>query len=176
VRSARDVITGKPAPTTTTTVTSVAPASAIVVSSGEFDPPPNGDGRENPELLGYLTDGRPDTAWSTVCYSDRNLAPKPGVGLVFELSAPASGHTLVVTSPTAGGWNATVYVSDATHMTLDGWGGAVASAQDAVAGDTRFDLGAATGRYVLLFITSLGDSVAPCQRPWQVQISEIAVK
>jgi hypothetical protein len=40
---------------------------------------------------------------------------------------------------------------------------------------TRFALGDASGRYVLLFVTSLGQSVPPCQRPWQLQISEIAV-
>jgi len=80
-----------------------------------------------------------------------------------------------VTSPTTGGWTADVYISDATHATLDGWGAPVASAHDAAAGPTRFELGAATGHYVLLFVTSLGQSVAPCQRPWQLQISEIAV-
>jgi serine/threonine-protein kinase len=175
VRSARDVIAGKPAPTTVPPATTVAPVPASVMAVGEFDPPPGGDGRENPEQLGFLTDGRQDTAWSTVCYSDRNLAPKPGVGLVFQLSAPANGHTLVVTSPTTGGWTADVYISDATHATLDGWGAPVASAHDAAAGQTRFELGAATGHYVLLFVTSLGQSVAPCQRPWQLQISEIAV-
>jgi len=175
VESARNVIGGKPAPTTTTPSTTPAPTPALVMAVGEFDPPPGGDGRENPEQLGALTDGRPDTAWSTVCYSNRNLAPKPGVGLVFQLSAPANGHSLVVTSPTAGGWNADVYVSDSTHASLDDWGPAVASIHDAPAGDARFELGAATGHYVLLFITSLGQSVAPCQRPWQLQISEIAV-
>ena len=60
--------------------------------------------------------------------------PKPGVGLVFQLSAPAAGHTLVVTSPTTGGWDADVYVSDATHPTLDGWGTPVASTHDAAGG------------------------------------------
>jgi tRNA A-37 threonylcarbamoyl transferase component Bud32 len=174
VESARNVITGKPAPTTTA-VTTPAPTPALVMAVGEFDPPPGGDGRENPEQLGALTDSRPDTAWSTVCYSNRNLAPKPGVGLVFQLSAPASGHNLVVTSPTAGGWSASVYVSDSAHANLDDWGQVVASTQDAAAGETRFQLGAASGHYVMLFITSLGQSVAPCQRPWQLQVSEIAV-
>ena len=61
------------------------------------------------------------------------------------------------------------------HASLDDWGAPVASARDATAGDTSFDLGAASGHYVLLFVTSLGQSVAPCQRPWQLQISEIAV-
>jgi eukaryotic-like serine/threonine-protein kinase len=175
VRSAREAIAG-PTPATTTTVPpSSVPAPAVVVSSGEFDPPPGGDGRENPQQTGFLTDGNADTAWSTVCYSDRNLAPKPGVGVVLELSAPAEGHKLVVTSPTTGGWGAEVYVSDLTHDTLSAWGAPVTSTHDAPAGQTTFDLGHAPGRYVLLFITELGDSVAPCQRPWQVRIAEVAV-
>src|SRR5215207_2633192 len=72
VRSAREVMSGKPAPTTTTTPTTI-PTEAVVVATREFDPAPGGDGRENPEQLGFLSDGRADTAWSTVCYSDRNL-------------------------------------------------------------------------------------------------------
>jgi hypothetical protein len=176
VESARDVIGGKSGPTATTPPTTATPPPAAVTAVGEFDPPPGGDGRENPDQLGFLTDGRPDTAWSTVCYTDRNLAPKPGVGLLFQLSASAAGHSLVVSSPTTGGWNADVYVSNTTHPTLDGWGSPVTSTHDAQPGDTRFDLGPADGRYVLLFITSLGQSVPPCQRPWQLQISEIAVR
>ena len=174
VRSAREAI-GGPVATTTTAPPTSAVARAVIVSSGEFDPPPDGDGRENPDQLGFLTDGSADTVWSTVCYSDRNLAPKPGVGVVLELSAPVDGHTLVVTSPTTGGWGANVYVSDATHDTLSAWGQPVTSTHDAPAGQTRFELGSASGRYVLLFVTELGESAAPCQRPWQMRIAEVAV-
>jgi len=174
VESAREVISGKPAPTSTTTPTTV-PTKAVVVATREFDPLPGGDGRENREQLGFLTDGRPDTAWSTVCYSDRNLAPKPGVGLVLQLSTPTSGHSLVVSSPTTGGWSAQVYVSDSTHDALSDWGTPVASTDNAPEGDTRLTLGTTAGRYVLLFVTSLGQSAPPCQRPWQLRISEVAV-
>ncbi len=174
VRSARDVIGGGSAAVTTTTVTTIPP-TPVVVSTGEFDPPPGGDGRENPAQTGNLTDGDPNTTWSTVCYSNRNLAPKPGVGLVLELSSTVQGHKLVVTSPTTGGWGADVYVSDTPHDTLAGWGTPVASQRDAPAGATSFDLSTATGRYVLVFITELGDSVAPCQRPWQVRVGEITL-
>jgi serine/threonine-protein kinase len=174
VRSARDVIDGKAAVTTVTPVTSVGPAP-VIVSTGEFDPPPYGDGRENPAQTGYLTDGDPSTTWSTVCYTDRNLAPKPGVGLVLELSSSVQGHRLLVTSPTTGGWGADVYVSDSTHPTLDGWGTPVTSLRDVAAGATTFDVSSANGRYVLFFITELGDSVPPCQRPWQVRIGEISL-
>jgi eukaryotic-like serine/threonine-protein kinase len=174
VRSARDVIDGKAASVTVAPPTTIGPAPSIV-STGEFDPPPMGDGRENPAETGYLTDGDPTTTWSTVCYTDRNLAPKPGVGLVLELSSSVQGHRLLVTSPTTGGWGADVYVSDTTHPTLDGWGPPVTSLHDVPPGTATFDISGADGRYVLLFITELGDSVPPCQRPWQVRIGEIAL-
>jgi serine/threonine-protein kinase len=174
VRSARDAIEGKPAVTTVAPATTLGPAP-VIVSTGEFDPPPWGDGRENPSETGFLTDGDPTTTWSTVCYTDRNLAPKPGVGIVLELSSSVHGHGLAVTSPTTGGWSADVYVSDTPHPTLDAWGPPVVSQGNISPGQTTFDMSAADGRYVLLFITELGDSVPPCQRPWQVRIGEISV-
>ena len=94
----------------------------MIVSTGEFDPPPTATAARTPPSSANLTDGDPTTTWSTVCYSDRNLAPKPGVGLVLELSSSVQGHRLLVTSPTTGGWGADVYVSDTTHPTLDDWG------------------------------------------------------
>jgi hypothetical protein len=174
VRSAREAIDGRPSVTTVTPVTTIGPAP-VIVSTGEFDPPPYGDGRENPAQTGFLTDGDPTTTWSTVCYTDRNLAPKPGVGLVLELSTSVQGHRLLVTSPTTGGWGADVYVSDTTHPTLDGWGAPVTSLRDVSPGTTTFDVSTGNGRYVLFFITELGDSVPPCQRPWQVRIGEISL-
>jgi serine/threonine protein kinase len=176
VNSARHALGGGSTETTTTVASTVpAPATAVVVSTGEFDPPPGGDGKENPSETGNLVDKQPSTMWSTVCYSDRDMAPKPGVGLVLALSASARGHTLVVSSPTTGGWGADVYVSGATHDTLADWGRPVATVRDAAAGETRFALGDTDGRYVLLFIRQLGDSAPPCQRPWQLRIAELSV-
>jgi hypothetical protein len=176
VESARDVLGGSRASTSTTAAPAPPPpTAAVVVSTGEFDPPPGGDGRENPSQTGNLVDKRDDTLWSTVCYSDRDLAPKPGVGLVLELSASARGHTLVVSSPTTGGWGADVYVSNAAHDTLAAWGKPVTKQRDVAPGSARFELGDTDGRYVLLFIRELGASTPPCQRPWQLRIGEISV-
>jgi len=175
VDSARHVLGGDSNATTTVATTVPAPAAAVIVSTGEFDPPPGGDGRENPSQTGNLVDKDPTTAWSTVCYSDRDMAPKPGVGLVLVLSASTRGHTLVVSSPTTGGWGADVYVSDANHDTLADWGRPVTTMRDAAAGETRFALGDTDGRYVLLFIRELGASTPPCQRPWQLRIAELSI-
>jgi eukaryotic-like serine/threonine-protein kinase len=175
VESARDVLGRSAASTTTTAPAPPPPAPAMIVSTGEFDPPPGGDGRENPSQTGNLIDKQEATAWSTVCYSDRDMAPKPGVGLVLELSATARGHTLVVSSPTTGGWGADVYVSGTTHDTLAEWGMPVSTVRDTPAGPTRFQLGDTDGRYVLLFIRQLGASTPPCQRPWQLRIAEVSI-
>jgi len=176
VNSARKVLGDNSSGSTTTVATTAPPpAPAVIVSTGEFDPPPDGDGRENPSQTGNLIDGNDATTWSTVCYSDRDMAPKPGVGLVLGLSASTRGHTLVVSSPTSGGWGADVYVSDRTHDTLVDWGRPVTAVRDAPAGVTRLDLGSTDGRYVLLFIRELGTSSPPCQRPWQLRIAELSV-
>ena len=176
VNSARKVLGDSSSGSTTTVATTVPPPGpAVIVSTGEFDPPPDGDGRENPSQTGNLIDGNETTTWSTVCYSDRDMAPKPGVGLVLGLSASTRGHTLVVSSPTTGGWGADVYVSDATHDSLADWGRPVTTVRDAPAGATRLDLGSTDGRYVLLFIRELGNSSPPCQRPWQLRIAELSV-
>jgi eukaryotic-like serine/threonine-protein kinase len=175
VNSARNALGGGSKSTTTVATTAPAPAPAVIVSTGEFDPPPGGDGKENPSQTGNLIDRQEATTWSTVCYSDRDMAPKSGVGLVLGLSTSARRHRLVVSSPTTGGWGADVYVSNATHDALADWGRPVTTVRDAAAGVTRFDLGDADGRFVLLFVRQLGDSTPPCQRPYQLRIAELSI-
>jgi serine/threonine-protein kinase len=177
LQSAKEAITGdNPPAKAAATPTTVASAPPTIASAAEFDPPPLGDGHENPAELPNLVDHNPQTTWSTVCYTERNMAPKPGVGLVFQLSGPASGHALSVQSPTTGGWGASVYVSSTSPASLADWGAPVSGQSDLPPGEVRFGLGNSSGRYVLLFITELGDAAAPCtQRPWQLRISEVSI-
>ncbi len=159
--------------------TTARPASTVgatgktsIVSVAEFDPPP-GNGHENPGELGRLTDGRTQTAWATVCYRNRALAPKKGVGLVFQLSAPAAGHHLVVTSPTKD-WSASVYVRSRVESRLARWGQPVDRGHGLAPGTNRFTL-LGSGRFVLLWFTDLGD--ASCQAlPFQLRVSEVSVE
>ncbi|POX40970.1 serine/threonine protein kinase [Streptomyces sp. Ru73] len=53
----------------------------------DFDPPPGGDGTENPQELRNALDGNPDTYWPTRNYYGRSDLGglKPGVGLVLDL-------------------------------------------------------------------------------------------
>jgi hypothetical protein len=110
-----------------------------------------------------------------VCYNDRDLAPKAGVGLIFELSTAVRGHHLAVSTPTEGGWGAQVYVGDAAADTLAAWGHPVDRGTDLPAGEHDFNLGDGQERYVLLWIDELGSSTPPCTRPYQLKIGTIAV-
>ncbi|HEV7626094.1 MAG TPA: protein kinase family protein [Streptomyces sp.] len=61
-----------------------------VVDAKDFDPPPGGNGSENPDDVPDAYDGAPGTYWLTQKYFGRpdfgNL--KPGVGLVLDLGKP----------------------------------------------------------------------------------------
>jgi eukaryotic-like serine/threonine-protein kinase len=167
-----------PAPTTT----SIAPAAdaaatsastpVAIVSVGEFDPPP-GDGRESPAKLGNLADGNVRTLWSSLCYDEVGLGPKDGIGLVFELSGSAAGHSLEVTSPTRS-WSAAVFVSDERPSSVPAWGRAVSTRQGIVDTTTEFPLEDASGRFVLLWITRLGTSPV-CKLPYDIRIAEVGL-
>ena len=160
-------------PTEVATTRAARPPNAMaIVSAGEFDPPP-GNGEENPEHIGLLTDGRDDTVWSTVCYRRANMAPKQGVGLVFQLSAPAKGHTLLLTTPTRG-FSASVYVASSVGTRLQDWGKPTDKGSDLGPGDVRFDLGDNAGRYVLLWFTVLGQPGCSAM-PYQLRLAEVAV-
>jgi len=61
--------------------------SIRIVGVRDFDPPPGGNGTENPDLVKYATDGNLATAWRTVPYYGRpDLGGlKSGVGLLLDL-------------------------------------------------------------------------------------------
>ena len=162
------VTTTAPPPTTV----AGQPAEPVIVSTAEFDPPP-GDGKENPGLLGKLIDGDVATWWTSLCYDDPQLGAKDGVGVIFELTAPASNHRLEIVSPTAH-WSASVYVSEVRPDRLRQWGPPVASQRDVTGLSAIFDLGNAPGRYVLFWVTRLGPSVS-CKLPYGIRISEARI-
>lgn len=61
-----------------------------IVDAKDFDPPPGGNGSENPQDVPDAYDGAPDTYWLTQKYYGRpdfgNL--KPGAGIVLDLGKP----------------------------------------------------------------------------------------
>lgn len=144
--------------------TQVPPGDPLpIVDSTTLDPlTGGGDGSENDNLAPLAIDGDPTTAWST----DQYKAPgrkfgniKKGVGIYVELADEAALGSLEVASPMQG-WAAQVYVSDGPGQELTDWGDPVAEATD-IAGNASFDLGGAEGRFVMLWLTDLGNDPEP---------------
>ncbi len=144
-----------------------------ISSVASFDPDGSGTPGENDAALPLAIDGQTSTGWKTESYNDRHFGNlKPGVGLILTLAEATKVGTLDVTSPTQG-WAATVYesASPSAPTTLSGWGEPV-DQHTAIAGNASFDLHGHTTRYVLLWITDLGDG-PPLVR---AEIDELTVK
>jgi serine/threonine protein kinase len=78
-------------PVAASTVPRTAPLTALgIVGVSVFDP--DGDGHENDSLAPMAIDGNSATAWTTVCYGDKYLGGKGGVGLVADLGANRTGQ------------------------------------------------------------------------------------
>jgi serine/threonine protein kinase len=130
------------------TSSSGAPTPYLWAGARAFDP--QGDGHEHDELVPNLLDNDPSTIWYTENYNELNLAPKTGVGVLFDLgsSKRVSAFTLQTPSP---GFHFQVKVGDDPNAL-------VAAPADTYTATTtmRETLSApATGRYVLLWITQV---------------------
>ena len=130
-----------------------APGPLQVSGVRSFDP--DGDGREHDGELGALHDRDPSTTWDTERYGDSRFGGlKDGVGVIVELERPRALAELRVTAVESG-WEARVYLAEASRPSLGAWGPPVAG----VRGDARtarLDLGRRQAGAVLLWITRLG--------------------
>ena len=83
------------------------PARPISIAGvSDLDPPPAGNGEENPELAALAVDGDPGTAWQTMTYygNPKFGLLKDGVGLVVDLGRQQQVSSVQVTvqgSPTS---------------------------------------------------------------------------
>jgi eukaryotic-like serine/threonine-protein kinase len=112
-----------------------------------FDP--QGDGDENTATVGNLIDGNRATVWKTQTYKENFPKFKSGVGVFFDLGKARRIRSVDVSAPNQAGWAGQVYVADKPASNLEGWGKMKA------AGTGRFDVGGASGRYALVWFTSL---------------------
>ena len=118
------------------------------IRATSFDP--EGDGNENQDAVGNLLDENPATVWKTQTYTSANFGGlKRGVGVYFDLGATRKIRSVQIDAPGQAGWAGEVVVADKPFPTRDGWGTARA------AGAGHFDLGGASGRYVLVWLTAL---------------------
>ena len=113
-----------------------------------FDPPP-GDGQEHDDEIAYVTDGRPDTYWETENYRELDLAPKPGVGLLFDLgrARPVGSFRLMSPFP---GFQFQVRVGNDPDTLASTSGPSFTSRSDMTE-----EIPQVSGRYVLVWITSV---------------------
>lgn len=152
-----------PAATTTTPAAKPPPTKPTAVridvtGVGAYDP--EGDQSENGSDAVLATDGNPATAWKSERY--RSTFRKTGVGLVVDAGRPVKASRVVVTSETPG-YSAQVRVGASPTGPF-----AAVSASKAIAQRTAFALKPRSGRYVMLWITSMPTAGAAA-------VNEIAV-
>ena len=160
-----------PPVTTATALTPTSVASASILAVSTYDPE-GSDPTENDDQVGRAIDGDSNTAWHTLCYSDRFLGgAKQGVGLVADLGADATGTftALIASAP----YQVKIFVAPdgAIPGSFDGWGAPL----DSFAADTAGNVGitiATPARYVLVSFNELGDDPA-CAKPFRGAISEL---
>jgi serine/threonine-protein kinase len=139
-----------------------SPNSAGSSSSSSGSPPkiagaaafdPLGDGHEDDAHAALAVDQQPGTAWSTEHYNDPLQATKAGVGLRIDLDGQASIRSVTVSTGQSG-WSGEIYISDRAGTALSDWGQPRAQGSDLGTKKT-FDVGRASGKYVLVWLTAL---------------------
>ncbi len=153
------------------------PSGKSIELTGAKDYDPQGDGKENPELVEAAVDGDPATAWSTEHYDTEDFSgtktgPDPGVGLYVTAAAAATPKTMVIESPTPG-WDAQIYAEAAGPPgEVSEWGepvGEVSGAEKTENVSLHLD-GAA--KYFLIWLTKASPA-ADQEGRYQVEISNV---
>jgi serine/threonine-protein kinase len=144
-----------------------APAGALAapkaLAASSFDP--FGDDKvENQASAALVSDGDPNTAWKTSSYQDNFPKFKPGVGVYVDLGRNQKVRTVNVQATP--GYTAEIFVADRPGLDLPGWG-----KPRAVGGTGTFNVGGVSGRYVLVWFTSLPQ----IDGGYKVEVSEITV-
>jgi len=125
-------------------------------------------------MLPLLTDGDPNTAWHTVCYEDRYLGGKAGVGVVADLGAD---HTGVFTASVASApYQVRIYAvpSGTEPTTFDGWGTPMQKFAGTEPGDVSVQFTTPV-RYVLVSFLELGTGNNCSNNPYRGSIRELSV-
>jgi serine/threonine-protein kinase len=141
-----------------------APAGPLAVPKAlpaiSFDP--YGDDKaENQATVGNVADGDPNTVWKTQGYNDNFPKLKPGVGVYLDLGRNSRVRSVKVAATS--GYTAEIYVADRPSADLPGWG------KPRAAGSGTFDVGGASGRYLLVWFTGLPQ----IDGGYKVEVSEI---
>ena len=151
---------GLVAPTTalppTTIVVSSEPVSTVGIAGVRvFDP--DGNGQENDGQAALAVDANATTAWNTVCYGDRYLGGKHGVGLIADLGANRTGVLTIDVGSAP--YQLRVYgVADGQNpVTFAEWGSPVQSLNGTAAATLPVEINQPS-RYILISFVELGSN------------------
>ena len=149
-----------------------APAGTGEMSVKTFDP--DGDDVERDDLAGLVLDSDLDTAWKTVCYSDRFLGGKQGVGLIVDLGSSRTGTFSVAVGSAP--YQLRVFAADGAEApsTFNGWGSAVDSFDGQEAASVAVELTTPT-RFVLVSFNELGSDGGCTDNPFRGVIKEVGI-
>jgi eukaryotic-like serine/threonine-protein kinase len=155
---------------------STAPSQPVagtgaIVGAHSFDPD-GSDPTENENLVSAALDGNPGTEWHTVCYSDKYLGGKTGVGLVVDLGASATG-TLTIDIGSAP-YQLRVYAAPDGQepASVAEWGAALESFNGTEARTVSVPL-AAPARWMLVSFLELGTNNDCANNPYRGAIREL---
>ena len=155
---------------------SAAPAPAPSVDAPQLVSPagvqaldPQGDGEENDQDAPRAIDGDPATSWQTQGYNSQDFGRlKTGVGLAFDLGAPADIGSITVTAP---GVDGSYEVRAATGPGFDG-STVIATGQTGDAPSVLAPETPVTTQFLLVWFTALPQ----VEGDWRGVVSEVQVQ
>ena len=166
---ATTVVPGAPG-TTPATQAGAGAVGAGIVALHSFDP--DGDRQEHDDTVGLAIDHQLSTAWTTVCYADKYLGGKHGVGLVADLGTPSTGtFTAAIGSAP---YQVRIYAAPdgAQPTTFAAWGAPVQSFDGTSPTSLSVQL-TTPMRWVLVSFTELGKDPGCNANPYRGAIREL---
>jgi serine/threonine protein kinase len=149
-----------------------AAGSPIAIKSAhDFDPPPAGNGSENPGQVQNAYDGDPASTWSTLDYTTANVGGKKGVGLVFDLGREVTISQLQLQTSLPG-WQAEIRVADQDGAAAADFRSIKSLTSGSGVTTVKLPNGTKT-RYVLLWITTLTLNHTDPKFPYSADVNEI---
>ena len=130
------------------------PGATKIVDVNTFDPEGT-DTEERDDLKSNATDGNVATAWTTLCYENRFMSGKTGVGLVADLGSARTGVFNVVLGSAPYQVKIFAFGEGAAPNSFAGWGPAIGEFAGEQAEPISVQL-STPARYVLVAFNELG--------------------
>lgn len=149
------------------------PLGPVGISSITSYDPNGDDGEENEALTPYLLDNDPTTMWSSTCYANQFFGSKQYVGLMIQLSQPATG-TLDIAMANAP-WTIEVYQSlDSGKAAVSEWGERTARKFNSRRRGSTFDITSPAQYLLVLFMEAGRGPACSSANPYQTLVSGVS--